>query len=105
MSLSNYRELMVKKYDVAQRILLAIQIGQLPDDTMVGPAEMAALTNSTINQIQKLHARQPERLPPISGIGGRTLRWHLGTARKWLRDHATAAPSGLSRRVGHPRQA
>ena len=88
------------------RIRLVAWISKLHPDTLIGPREIAAMSGTTVGSIHQLRAKHPERLPPTAGVGGWQLRWHLGTARKWLHDRATAATAASTtavKRTGRPR--
>lgn len=86
------------------RGLLAARVACLHDDTFIGPIELAALTSSTVQTVQKLAKRNPERLPPRAAVASRRLIWHLGTVRAWIRAHRTTEPENPVRRVGAPRK-
>lgn len=91
-----------------RRIRLVAWISKLHSDTLIGPREIAAMHGTTVGSIHQLRAKHPERLPPTAAVGGRQLRWHLGTVRKWLRDRATtgtAASTQAVKRTGRPRNA
>ena len=79
-----------------RRMRLAALVSGLHEDTNIGTRELAALQGTTVGTIHQLRAKHPERLPPTSGIGGRRLRWHLGTVQKWLREHATATTNAAT---------
>lgn len=91
-----------------RRIRLVAWISKLHSDTLIGPREIAAMHGTTVGSIHQLRAKHPERLPPTAGVGGRQLRWHLGTVRKWLHDRATTATAASTqtvKRTGRPRNA
>jgi predicted DNA-binding transcriptional regulator AlpA len=98
--------------DLAEiRMRVAALVSRMHEDSLIGPRELAALHSTTVGAIHQLRAKHPERLPPTAGVGGRQLRWHLGTAQKWLRDRATATSAAsvslaeAAKRNGRPRKA
>lgn len=92
----------IDKNEVRARI--AASVGTLHDDTLIGPLELAALLSSTLQNIQKLAKREPQRLPPRATVISRRLVWHLGSVRAWIRSHGTSVTESQARRVGAPRK-
>lgn len=76
---------------------LAASVGNLHDDALVGPHEIAALLGLAVVTVQQKKVRG---LPaPIQNV--RHLKWRLGDVRDWMRGGAVASKRG----PGRPRKA
>lgn len=70
--------------NVLPNVKLASEVSQLPDDVLIGAAELAALTGYALLNVRQCRRRPVAGLPqPLPGLA--RLRWHLGTVRTWMR--------------------
>lgn len=87
---------------------LAQKVGNLPDCSLVGVREVAALTGIAPSSFKKLAQRKKMNMPAQSLLGGRHLAWNLGDIRTWLNgsrsDDGDAPALNERRRPGRPKK-
>ena len=79
---------MTRNYTLLERLT------PLPDDVLVGIAEVAALTDFAPITVQQ---RRIKDFPaPLSGV--RRLKWRLGDVRAWIRSRTQQTADGSRRK-------
>lgn len=68
---------------------LAEKLGKLSDETLVGSAELAALTGFSIISIRQRKLPLPPNDPRFTHM-----RWTLGTIKAWLKGDIPSVPAG-----------
>lgn len=74
----------VDRKKVHRDLALASAVGKLPDESMVGVEEVAALCRVAASSLRKPEQRARMSVPEPSPLGGRHLIWNLGDIRAWL---------------------